>query len=44
MHDGDDANADTQIEDRPVEQCIVRQAWPLRSLETQGQPTQGTDK
>ena len=26
------------------EQCIARQADPLRSLETQGQPTQGTDK
>ena len=43
MHDDDDADFDTERE-RPVEQCIVRQACPLRSLETQGQPTQGTDK
>ena len=40
-----DADADTKRErDRLVEQCIVRQAWPLRSLETSGQPTQDTDK
>ena len=25
-------------------QCTAMQAWPLRSLETQGQLTQGTDK
>ena len=25
-------------------QCAVRQTWPLRPLETQGQLTQGTDK
>ena len=42
MHD-DDADTDTERE-RPVEQCIARQSWPLRSLETSGQPTQGTDK
>ena len=45
MHDDEDDDTDAERErDSPVEQCIVRQIWPLRSLETQGQPTQGTDK
>ena len=38
MYDDDDDDDDNQIRNRPVEQCIVRQAWPLRPLETQGQP------
>ena len=35
-------NADGEREKE--KQCAVRQAWPLRPLETQGQLTQGTDK
>ena len=41
MHDDD---ADDVYDVWREAECIVRQAWPLRSLETQGQPTQGTDK
>ena len=44
-HDGLRWHDDDDARDKAVEaECIARQAWTLRSWETQGHSTQGTDK